>query len=141
MKAADTGPPGARSPGGANEAGAAESATAVADAGARHWTFLSNHGHVLVCLARDPDARLRDVAVAVGITERAVQKIVSDLEEAGVVERLRDGRRNRYRLFLERPLRHPIEAHRTVGSLLGMVLDESTVRRLAAARSPTPDAD
>jgi len=83
-----------------------------------------------VCLARDPDARLRDVALAVGITERAVQKIVSDLEEAGVVERVREGRRNRYRLFLERPLRHPIEAHRTVGSLLGMVLDEPAVRRL-----------
>lgn len=102
-----------------------------ADAGAaRHWTFLSNHGHVLVCLARDPEARLRDVALAVGITERAVQKIVSDLEEAGVVERVREGRRNRYRLFLDRPLRHPIEAHRTVGSLLGMVLDEPAVRRL-----------
>jgi len=100
------------------------------DAASRHWTFLSNHGHVLVCLARDPDARLRDVALAVGITERAVQKIVSDLEEAGVVERVREGRRNRYRLFLERPLRHPIEAHRTVGSLLGMVLDEPAVRRL-----------
>lgn len=100
------------------------------DTGARHWTFLSNHGHVLVCLARDPEARLRDVALAVGITERAVQKIVSDLEEAGVVERVREGRRNRYRLFLDRPLRHPIEAHRTVGSLLGMVLDEPAVRRL-----------
>ena len=71
----------------------------------RHWTFLSNHGHVLVCLARDPEARLRDVAVAVGITERAVQKIVSDLEDGGVVERVRDGRRNRYRLFLDQPLR------------------------------------
>ena len=51
---------------------------------ARHWTFLSNHAHVLVCLAQDPDARLRDVALSDGITERAVQKIVSDLEEAGV---------------------------------------------------------
>jgi DNA-binding transcriptional ArsR family regulator len=98
---------------------------------ARHWTFLSNHGHVLVCLARDPEARLRDVALSVGITERAVQKIVSDLEEAGVVERLRDGRRNRYRLHAERPLRHPIEAHRTVGALLGMVLNPTAVRKLA----------
>jgi DNA-binding transcriptional ArsR family regulator len=98
----------------------------------RHWTFLSNHGHVLVCLAQNPDARLRDVAQAVGITERAVQKIVSDLEAAGVVERERDGRRNRYRLHTERPLRHPIEAHRTVGALLGMVLDRTELRRLAA---------
>jgi len=101
--------------------------------GGRHWTFLSNHGHVLVCLARDPDARLRDVAARVGITERAVQKIVSDLEEAGVVERLRDGRRNHYRVFPDRPLRHPIESHRTVGSLLGMVLNPVVVKRLVAA--------
>jgi len=97
----------------------------------RHWTFLSNHGHVLVCLARDPEARLRDVALAVGITERAVQKIVSDLEEAGVVERVRDGRRNRYRLFPDRPLRHPIEAHRTIGALLAMLLNPVAVRRLS----------
>ncbi len=101
----------------------------AAEAG-RHWTFLSNHGHVLICLARDPEARLRDVALSVGITERAVQKIVSDLEEAGVVERVRDGRRNRYRLFPDKPLRHPIEAHRTVGALLGMILNPVTVRRL-----------
>lgn len=97
----------------------------------RHWTFLSNHGHVLICLARDPEARLRDVAVAVGITERAVQKIVSDLEEADVVERVRDGRRNRYRLFLDRPLRHPIEAHRSVGALLTLILEADAARRLA----------
>jgi DNA-binding MarR family transcriptional regulator len=99
---------------------------------ARHWTFLSNHGHVLVCLAQNPDARLRDVAQAVGITERAVQKIVSDLEEAGVVVREREGRRNRYRLHTERPLRHPIESHRTVGALLGMVLDRAEMRRIVA---------
>jgi DNA-binding transcriptional ArsR family regulator len=101
--------------------------------GPRQWTFLSNHGHVLVCLARDPEARLRDVAVAVGITERAVQKIVSDLEAGGVVERVRDGRRNRYRLFLERPLRHPIESHRSVGALLGTILNSVAVRRLSDA--------
>ncbi len=105
---------------------------AAADAeAARQWTFLSNHGHVLVCLAQDPDSRLRDVAQAVGITERAVQKIVSDLEAAGVVEREREGRRNRYRLHLERPLRHPIESHRTVGALLAMVLDRAELRRLS----------
>jgi DNA-binding transcriptional ArsR family regulator len=98
---------------------------------ARHWTFLSNHGHVLICLARDPAARLRDVAIAVGITERAVQKIVSDLEEGGVVQRVRDGRRNRYRLFLDRPMRHPVEAHRSVGELLEMILTPVAIRRLA----------
>jgi len=94
------------------------------DSTTRHWTFLSNHGHVLVCLARDPDSRLRDVASRVGITERAVQKILGDLEAAGIVRRERHGRRNRYRLDLRQPLRHPLEAHRSVGSLLGMVLDE-----------------
>ncbi len=96
----------------------------------RHWTFLSNHGHVLVCLALDPATRLRDVAASVGITERAVQKIVDDLEEAGIVTRERNGRRNRYRLNVNVPLRHALESHRTVGSLLGMVLDRSAVKRV-----------
>jgi len=117
-------------------AGASGSGRIDGDAGSRHWTFLSNHGHVLVCLARDPDARLRDVALAVGITERAVQKIVSDLEEAGVVERVREGRRNRYRLFLDRPLRHPIEAHRSIGALLGMVLEPAALKRLSDPLEP-----
>jgi len=99
--------------------------------GSRPWTFLSNHGHVLVFLSQDPDARLRDVAQAVGVTERAVQKIVADLEAAGIVARERTGRRNHYRVYTERPLRHPIEAHRTVGALLAMLLDRAELRRLA----------
>jgi DNA-binding Lrp family transcriptional regulator len=89
----------------------------------RQWTFLSNHAHVLVCLATDPDSRLRDVAASVGITERAVQKIVGDLEDAGVIERVRAGRRNSYRLRPAVALRHPLESHRTVGALLAVVLD------------------
>ena len=96
----------------------------------RHWTFLSNHGHVLVCLALDPEARLRDVAARVGITERAVQKILDDLEEAGVLGRIRSGRRNSYRLNVNLPLRHPLESHRTVGSLLAMVMDRNAIRRI-----------
>ena len=96
----------------------------------RVWTFFSNHGHVLVCLAQDADARLRDVAQSVGITERAVQKIVADLEAAGVVARERRGRRNHYRLHTDRPLRHPIEAHRTVGALLATLLDRAELKRL-----------
>jgi len=88
----------------------------------RQWTFLSNHGHVLVCIAVDPNARMRDVAAQVGITERAVQKIVGDLEEAGILVRERAGRRNSYHLNLNAPLRHALEAHRTVGALLGLVL-------------------
>lgn len=82
------------------------------------WTFLTNHGHVLVCLARDAQPRLRDIAVAVGITERSVQGIIADLEAAGIVRRERDGRRNRYSLSLDVPLRHPLEAHHTVAQLL-----------------------
>lgn len=87
-----------------------------------HWTFLSNHGYVLACLARDPGVRLRDVALMVGITERAVQKIVADLEAGGILTRVRAGRRNNYQLFRERPLRHSLGSHQTVGALLDLVL-------------------
>ncbi len=85
------------------------------------WTFLSNHAHVLLLLAEDPELRLRDIADRVGITERAVQKITTELESGGVLTRTRDGRRNRYTIHAERPLRHPVEAHRTVGDLIRMV--------------------
>ena len=103
------------------------------DTTARHWTFLSNHAHVLICLAQDPDARLRDVAASVGITERAVQKIIGDLEAAGIILRERSGRRNSYRLDVNVPLRHPLEAHRNVAALLGVVLDRAALKRLPAA--------
>jgi DNA-binding Lrp family transcriptional regulator len=100
---------------------------------ARHWTFLSNHAHVLVCLARDPDTRLRDVAVEVGITERAVQGIVRDLEAAGIIVRERLGRRNSYRMRLDVPLRHPLEAHCSVRALLSMVIDPTQLKRVRSA--------
>jgi DNA-binding IscR family transcriptional regulator len=87
-----------------------------------NWAYLSNHGHVLVCLARDPNARLRDVAAAVGITERAVQRIVAELEQGGVLEREREGRRNRYTLNRDASLRHDVEETATVGDLLDAVL-------------------
>lgn len=86
------------------------------------WTFLSNHTHVLVCLAADGSQTVRDVAGKVGITERAVLRIVAELERAGVLTREREGRRNRYRINIEVPLRHPLEAHCRVGDLLGMVV-------------------
>ena len=86
-----------------------------------NWTFLSNHGHVLVALARDPRARIRDLSQAVGITERAVLLILADLEAEGIVERIREGRRNRYVLRDTSPLRHPLESHRSVGELLSML--------------------
>lgn len=85
------------------------------------WTLLSNHGHVLVCLAGDPHMRLRDVADKVGITERAVQRIVHDLEQADMLTREREGRRNRYRIKARRRLRHPLEERHTVGELLEAV--------------------
>ena len=85
------------------------------------WTFLTNHSHVLICIAREPEVLLRDVAAQVGITERAVQRIVTDLEEGGYLTRVRTGRRNHYELNTALPLRHPIEAHRTVGVLLELI--------------------
>ena len=86
------------------------------------WTFLSNHAHVLICIAQEPEIRLRDVAERVGITERAVQRIVADLEEGGYLSRSREGRRNRYEVHADRPLRHPVEAHREVNGLLDLIL-------------------
>lgn len=85
------------------------------------WTFLTNHSHVLICLSQEPQPRLRDVAQRVGITERAVQRIVSDLEDADVLTRSRDGRRNSYEIHTEKPLRHAIEAHCKINDLLKIV--------------------
>lgn len=88
------------------------------------WTFLTNHAHSLICIARDPALRLRDVAARVGVTERAAQRIVSDLVEEGYLERERDGRRNVYRVRHDRPLRHPVENGHSIGEILA-VLGES----------------
>ena len=92
------------------------------------WTFLSNHTHVLLCLAIDAEQRVRDVARKVGLTERAVQRILSDLVDAGTITRERVGRRNRYTLELDSPLRHPLEAHNTVGELLEILLPPKEAR-------------
>lgn len=85
------------------------------------WTFLTNHTHVLLVLARSPEIVLREVAAQIGITERAVQRILSELEEGGFVEREKDGRRNRYRLRLNKPLRHELEGAHTVGELITLL--------------------
>jgi predicted transcriptional regulator len=85
------------------------------------WTFLTNHGHVLVCLAQNQDVLLRDVAVSIGITERAVQQIVGDLERAGIIIRMRVGRRNRYVVRREEPFRHPLEVGVSVGQFVDLV--------------------
>lgn len=89
-----------------------------------HWTFFTNHAHVMVCLARNGDRPLREVALAIGITERAVQRIVADLEEGGYLKRERDGRRNRYALIFGKELRHPLEADHTIGDVLRILAEE-----------------
>ncbi len=85
------------------------------------WTFLTNHAHVLVCIAENPDIRGREIADEVGISERAVQGIISDLVDAGYVVREREGRRNHYTVNAEGGLRHPLEEDHTVGELLKML--------------------
>lgn len=91
--------------------------------GQGEWTFLSNYGHVLVCLTRDPDARMRDVAEAVGITERAVQLIVRELVTQGYLHKEKVGRRNRYDVLREPHLRHDLESQVTVGQFLDLIVD------------------
>jgi len=90
-----------------------------------NWTLFSNHGHVLVCLSRDSKARLRDVAADVGITERAVQKIVRDLQDHGMVSITKHGRRNRYQIHNKKTLRHNLESHCTLGDLVDLVNSSS----------------
>ncbi|MCC6382570.1 MAG: helix-turn-helix domain-containing protein [Dehalococcoidia bacterium] len=82
------------------------------------WTFLTNHAHVFLCIARDPAVRLRDVAALVGITERATQRIVADLVREGYLARARVGRRNQYELNPSLSFRHPVESGRPIGLLL-----------------------
>lgn len=86
-----------------------------------NWTFLTNHAHVLLCLSRQHHETLKEVAECVGITQRAVQRIVADLESARIITRSREGRRNVYKVNLDVPLRHDLEAHKTVGDLMAMV--------------------
>jgi predicted ArsR family transcriptional regulator len=101
------------------------------------WTFFTNHAHVLLCIARDPEIRVRDLAIRVGITERAAQRIVADLVDAGYVERSRDGRRNRYRVRNELPLRHPGEQPHRVGEVLAVLAElEPALSPDAATRPP-----
>lgn len=89
------------------------------------WTLFSNHGHVLVCLARNSEARLRDVAMDVGITERAVQKIVRDLQDGGMVSVTKNGRRNSYRIHRKKTLRHELESACTLKDLIKFVNKDS----------------
>jgi DNA-binding MarR family transcriptional regulator len=85
------------------------------------WRFVTNHTQVLLCIAADPDVRLRDVAATVGITERATQRIVADLVEAGFVKRVRVGRRNRYEIDRGGRMRHPLQFEHEIGELLALL--------------------
>ena len=93
---------------------------------APRWDFLTNHAHVLLCVAHDPGIRLRDIAAAVGITERAAHRILSQLVEEGYVLRERQGRRNRYQVVAGRPMRHPLVEQREVGELLEVLIGSRT---------------
>ncbi|MEQ8210527.1 MAG: MarR family transcriptional regulator [Lacipirellulaceae bacterium] len=93
----------------------------VATESGKTWTFLTNHAHVLIALNAQPDLVLREVARLVGITERAVQRIVQDLEEEGFLRREKIGRKNHYEVVTDEPLRHPIESHRQIGDLLKLI--------------------
>lgn len=99
----------------------------VTDPGSLGWTFLSNHAHVLLCLSTDPTIRQRDIALRVGITERSVGLIISDLVDAGYVEKTRTGRRNEYVVNRAQALRHPLEAHHCVGELLELLSADARV--------------
>lgn len=109
-------------------AAAPAAAPAAATGGGHRWTFLTNHAHVLVTLHAQPDMVLREVAQVVGITERAVQRIVMELEEGGYIAREKVGRQNHYRVRSDIPLRHPIEAHRNIGDLLALIVEPGTPR-------------
>src|SRR4051812_42197070 len=105
----------------------------VSQQAAPRWDFLTNHAHVLVCVARDPGARLREIAAAVGITERAAHRIISELVDEGYVVREREGRRNHYQVKTELPLRHPLAREREVGDLLDALIGSTTRLKNATA--------
>lgn len=101
--------------------GRARQKSEAADKNKVAWTFLTNHSHVLLLIVRDPEMRMRDLASEVGITERAVQRIIDELERGGYITIDKQGRRNHYRVMQGLHLRHPVEAQRTVGDLVRMV--------------------
>jgi DNA-binding MarR family transcriptional regulator len=91
------------------------------DGDGKPWRFVTNHTQVLLCIARDGDVRLRDVAEKVGITERAAQRIVADLVDAGFVERKKVGRRNHYSIDRRAKMRHPAQENQAIGELLDLL--------------------
>ena len=95
----------------------------ASDATESDWTFFSNYAHVLVCLAQNPDALLREIADRVGVTERTAMRLINRLDEAGILSRVKQGRRNYYQINTGEHLRHPLEAHCTIDELLRMIFD------------------
>jgi DNA-binding transcriptional ArsR family regulator len=92
------------------------------------WSFFTNHARVLICVTRDPGMRLRDLATALGITERSAYGIVTDLVEAGYLVKEKDGRRNRYRVEGQLPLPESIGRERAIGDVLGLLVDADAHR-------------
>ncbi|WP_328786441.1 MULTISPECIES: helix-turn-helix transcriptional regulator [unclassified Streptomyces] len=99
------------------------------------WTFLTSHARVLLALARDPEVRLREVAETCVLTERTVQAIVSDLEQDGYLTRVREGRRNHYRINPYARFRHPAEAGRDIAGLLALFADDPPPSRRKQQRA------
>jgi hypothetical protein len=102
------------------------------------WDFLTTHAHVLLCVSRDSGIRLREIAASVGITERSAHKILSELVEEGYVLRERHGRRNRYKVKPELPLRHPLVQDREVGDLLNVLSRPKRPARNGGRRNGGP---
>ena len=98
------------------------------------WSFLTNHARVLMCIAHDPGIRLRDIASTLDITERTAYGIVTDLTEGGYVVKEKDGRRNRYQIQADLPLREPMTRERTIGEVLSVLLGTNIGRRRPAKR-------
>lgn len=98
------------------------------------WSFLSNHGLAMLCIARDPSMRMRDIGDAIGIKERAAHRIVNDLVEAGYVTRERQGNRNHYQVRAEVPMRHPLVQAHSIGEILAVLADQ----RWVVDNRPTP---
>ena len=92
---------------------------------APNWTFLTNHARVLLCIAHDPGARLRDIAATLGITERTAYGIVTDLAQAGYIVKHKDGRRNRYQIQAHLPLPEPSSQERTLGEVLALLAGDN----------------
>ncbi len=107
----------------------------VAESPTRGWTFLTNHAQVLVCIARDPGIRLRDIGERIGITERAAHRLVVDLADAGYIARRRNGRRNHYTINADFPLPDPIAREQNVGELLEILTGPAKSKRIARSGS------